>query len=138
MSKPQTAAKRPPLHLIESEADTLSNLAWSAKDRFPNLCVMLLDEIGRAQLCKPATLPEDVVAMSSRVDYIDEGSGTRRSITLVYPNHADALLGRISILTPVGAGLIGMKAGHSILWPDRDGRQRRLTIVSVQQNSMAH
>jgi regulator of nucleoside diphosphate kinase len=138
MSKPQTAAKRPPLHLIESEADTLSNLAWSAKDRFPNLCVMLLDEIGRAQLCKPAALPEDVVAMSSRVDYIDEGSGTRRSITLVYPNHADALLGRISILTPVGAGLIGMKAGHSILWPDRDGRQRRLTIVSVQQNSMAH
>ncbi|WP_336972386.1 nucleoside diphosphate kinase regulator [Sphingobium aromaticiconvertens] len=138
MSKPQTAAKRPPLHLIESEADTLSDLAWGARDRFPNICIMLLDEIGRAKLCKPSNLPDDVVAMSSRVDYIDEGSGTRRSITLVYPNHADAVLGRVSILTPVGAGLIGVKAGHSILWPDRDGRQRQLTVVSVQQNCMAH
>lgn len=138
MSKPQMAAKRPPLHLLESEADALSDLAWGARDRFPTISIMLLDEIGRARLYMPFTLPDDVVAMSSNVEYVDEGSGARRSITLVYPNHADAALGRVSILTPVGAGLIGVKAGHSILWPDRDGRERRLTVVSVQQNSMVH
>ena len=34
-------------------------------------------------------------------------------------------------LTPVGAGLIGMTAGSSICWPDRDGHDRMLRIVSV-------
>ncbi len=29
--------------------------------------------------------------------------------------------------------LIGMREGQSILWPDRDGQQRRLSIVKVRR-----
>jgi regulator of nucleoside diphosphate kinase len=50
---------------------------------------------------------------------------------LVYPAEADIEAGRISILTPVGAGLIGLAEGASILWPDRDGHERRLRIIAV-------
>ena len=128
-----TAAKRPPVYLVDSEADTLSDLAWGIKDRQPEVCTMLLDEIGRAKLYKRGRLPNDVVTMASCVEFLDEGSGARRSVQIVYPNQADASEGRISVLTLVGAGLIGLKAGHAILWPDRMGRKRRLELLSVRQ-----
>ena len=31
------------------------------------------------------------------------------------------------------AGLIGLSAGQSILWPDRGGAEHRLTIVAVKR-----
>ena len=64
-----------------------------------------------------------------------QASGADRTVELVYPRDADISAGRVSILTPVGAGVIGLRTGQSILWPDRDGRERKLTIVKVLQNS---
>lgn len=135
MSSRPAKAQRPPIHLIDSEAETLSNLALDVEDRLPQVSALLLEEIDRARLYPAARLPDDVVAMMSEVEFVDEGSGTRRTVQLVYPRDADAAAGRISILTPVGAGLIGLRAGQSILWPDREGRSRRLAIVSVRQNA---
>ncbi len=63
-----------------------------------------------------------------------QASGADRTVELVYPRDADISAGRVSILTPVGAGMIGLRTGQSILWPDRDGRERKLTIVKVLQN----
>jgi regulator of nucleoside diphosphate kinase len=123
----------PPIQLVESEADMISDLAWAARDRFPDVCQLLLEEVGRASLCSPADLPRDVVAMGSDVTYRDTRDGAARRVRLVYPSHADVTLGRISILTPIGAALIGMRAGASILWPDRDGRLRDIIIDDVAQ-----
>lgn len=122
---------RPAIHLIAAECDTLSELALSAEHRHPHSSAMLLAELDRAQLCGPGELPEQTVTMNSCIDFIDEGTGARRTVQLVYPRDADIAAGRISILTPIGAGLIGMMAGSSIRWPDRDGRDRMLRIVSV-------
>ena len=63
-----------------------------------------------------------------------QASGADRTVELVYPRDADISARRVSILTPVGAGVIGLRTGQSILWPDRDGRERKLTIVKVLQN----
>ncbi len=132
-----SGAVRPPVTLVDSEADMLSDLAWNARDRFPDVSLMLLDEIGRASLCPRDVLPDDIVAMESEVAYRDERSGTSRHVRLVYPNHADVTLGRISILTPVGAALIGLRTGASILWPDRDGEMRSITVEQVRQREAA-
>ncbi len=123
----------PPIHLLESEADMISDLAWAARARFPDVCHLLLEEVGRARVCGPADLPGDVVAMGSDVAYRDARDGGSRRVRLVYPSHADLALGRISILTPIGAALIGMQAGASILWPDRDGHLRDIMIDEVVQ-----
>lgn len=122
---------RPAIHLVTSECDALSGLAMSAEHRHPKSSAMLLAELDRAKLCEPGELPEQTVVMNSRIDFIDEGTGARRTVQLVYPRDADIAAGRVSILTPVGAGLIGMCAGSSIRWPDRDGHDRTLRIVSV-------
>lgn len=125
------ANSRPAIHLTAGECDALSELALSAEHRDPHSSAMLLAELYRAELCEPGELPEQTVAMNSRIDFIDEGTGARRTVQLVYPRDADIAAGRVSILTPIGAGLIGMTAGSSIRWPDRDGHDRLLRIVSV-------
>ncbi len=122
---------RPALHITPDECDALSELAMSAEHRHPQSAALLLAELERAELCEPGELPDQTVTMNARIDFVDECSGTRRTVQLVYPHEADIDAGRVSILTPVGAGLIGMTAGRSILWPDRNGNNRTLRIVSV-------
>lgn len=124
-------ADRPAIHLTVAECDALSELALSAERRHPVSAAMLMAELDRAELYAPGDLPEQTVSMNARIEFVDEGTGTRRTVQLVYPRDADIAAGRVSILTPVGAGLIGMTAGGSIRWPDRDGHDRVLRIVSV-------
>ena len=50
---------------------------------------------------------------------------------LVFPGDADISRQRISVLTPVGAALLGLSAGQSIEWAARDGRVRRLSVIAV-------
>lgn len=133
MSVTTAAEDRPQIHMIAEEAEVLSELALSIESRFPQVSDLLMRETSRAQLHDLTTLPADVVVMGSFVEFLDEGTGARRTIELVYPPDADISAGRVSILTPVGAGLIGLREGQSILWPDRDGRERRLEIINVRQ-----
>jgi regulator of nucleoside diphosphate kinase len=37
------------------------------------------------------------------------------------------------VLSLVGAGLLGMAAGQTILWPMQDGRERPLTVLRVSR-----
>ena len=59
------------------------------------------------------------------------GDGPARTLTLVYPADESLDAHRLSVMTPVGAALIGLSEGQSISWTARDGREHRLTVVSV-------
>lgn len=133
MTVSRSAASRPQIHMIEEEADKLSDLALGIEHRFPQVSELLIRETSRAKLHAASKVPPDVVTMGSSVEFVDEGNGASRTVQLVYPPEADISAGRISILTPVGAGLIGLREGQSILWPDREGQERRLTIIKVTQ-----
>ncbi|WP_395397706.1 nucleoside diphosphate kinase regulator [Novosphingobium sp. BL-8A] len=128
------AAKRPPIHLIDHEAETLTDLALAAEHRMPAVAELLLQELGRATLHGADALPARVVSMNCLVEFLDAASGACRTVQLVYPGEADIAANRISILTPVGAGLIGLREGQSISWPDRGGHDRTLTIVKVMSS----
>jgi regulator of nucleoside diphosphate kinase len=45
-----------------------------------------------------------------------------REAVLVYPGGADASAGRISVLAPIGAALLGLAASDTIAWPLPGGR----------------
>jgi regulator of nucleoside diphosphate kinase len=126
---PETAL--PPLHVIDNEYDAIAELALRIEPSQPELSRRLMAELERADVHAADDLPHGVVSLYARVDFVDEGSGARRSVQLVMPADADIAANKVSILTPVGAGLIGMREGREILWPDRDGRPRGLRIVSV-------
>lgn len=122
---------RPPLVISNADYDLIANLALSIEGRLPTLARQLLEEIDRAEIVPALDLPPNVVALGSEVEFEDESSGARRTVRLVTPGEADIEQGRISILTSVGAGLIGMAAGAQISWPRPDGTERRLRIVHV-------
>ncbi|QNN65184.1 nucleoside diphosphate kinase regulator [Sphingomonas rhizophila] len=125
--------ERPPLHLGERESDLVSNLAVRAEHRQPLVAAMLLAEIDRAEIHDDANLPGDVVTLGATVKFVDERTARLRTVTLVLPGDANISLGRISILTPIGAALYGLSAGQTIDWPDRTGEQRRIRILAVEQ-----
>lgn len=131
----RTRTKRPPVRLIDTEADILTSIALSASGPVQQTGELLLEEIARASTFEADQISADVVTMHSMVEFEDAASGARRAVQLVYPAVADISAGRISIMTPIGAGLIGLSAGHVIDWPDREGRKRPLTILKVIQPS---
>jgi regulator of nucleoside diphosphate kinase len=88
-------------------------------------------ELERAIVVSSAAMPPDVATLDSRVRYMDETEGVRRTVSLVYPSQADAAHGKVSVLAPVGTALLGLSEGESIEWDFPDGSRRRLTLEKV-------
>ncbi len=52
-------------------------------------------------------------------------------MTLVFPGEADIAAGKISVLTPIGAALIGLSPGQMMMLKGVDGRPHKLKVISV-------
>lgn len=94
---------------------------------------LLGDELSRAVVVQADQMPANVVRINSRVVYLDESNGLSREIELSFPEGADLKSGKISVLSPVGSALLGLKEGQAIDWPFPNGQSRRLRVVSVKQ-----
>ena len=109
----------------------LSKLATAAEltGRAASAAKVLLAEMDRALLVEDAEVPADVVRMYSDVEF--ELDGRKRHGRLVYPHEADISRGLISILTPIGAALIGLAPGQTMAVDGADGRTREIRVFSV-------
>jgi regulator of nucleoside diphosphate kinase len=125
---------RPAIVLADAEHEILMSLASEADERLPGVGEALLSELDRAEVVAEDDLPDDVVRMGSTVSFRSD-DGQEREVTIVYPAKADIAEGKISVMTPIGAALIGLKQGSSMNWTARDGREQRLTVLSVRQPS---
>jgi regulator of nucleoside diphosphate kinase len=132
----QNTEQMPAIMVSAADYDRLASLAAAAEERAPEVAGALRTEIERAQIVPADAVPADVVQMGSTVEFRSD-SGQQRRVTLVYPGEADFAQGRISILTPIGAALIGLSPGQSIAWTARDSRRHRLTVLSVAQPHVA-
>ncbi len=120
----------PDISICQSDYERLSDVAEAFLEAHPEAAETLLEELDRAQIVSNSTLPANVVRMGSMLRFKTDASDGR-IVTLVYPDEADIAKGKISIITPIGAALIGLSAGQSIDWLARDGVKRRLTIERV-------
>jgi regulator of nucleoside diphosphate kinase len=120
---------RPKLIIDERLYPRLVALAERARTRMPELADRLLEEIERADL--RAEVPEDVVTLGSEVTY-RHGDRTQ-TVEIVAPEEADIVRRRISVLTPVGAALLGLAVGQRIDWELPDKRAAVLEVVAVRQ-----
>ncbi len=94
--------------------------------------VEVLEEIlDLARVVNPETVPGTVVTMNSRVRYEDVETGEEGTVTIVYPADADSTQGKISVLSPVGAALIGESEGAEVALPLPHGQTRRIRIASI-------
>ncbi|MHA6298359.1 nucleoside diphosphate kinase regulator [Devosia sp. CAU 1758] len=126
----------PPLTLGKADHAKLTALAEAGLDRNPELAEVLLSELERAKIVADDKLPEGVVRMGGRVTY-QTNAGQEQTVTLVYPAEADIAQGRASVMTPIGAALIGLKAGQSITWHDRADKRHKLTVVRVEAPALS-
>ena len=90
----------------------------------------LQQELARATVVAPDQVPSDVVTMNSRAELFDLRTGERMEFTLVYPADADIEEGRISVLAPLGAAMLGYRVGDEFEWIVPYGR-RRLKLTAV-------
>lgn len=81
----------------------------------PPFAKALLDVLDHAEVVSPQDVPSDVVTMSSQLT-LQTPDGELRELTLVYPEDANAGGACISILSPVGAALLGARVGDGIAW----------------------
>ncbi len=132
MTRPLNQAL-PPISLRPCDIDRLRILAEAAAEKYPQTADFLAREIERADILPDAHAVPDLVAMGSEVTFRDDVSGAERTVTLVYPETADVAAGRISILTPIGAALIGLSAGHTIEFQTPSGGWRSLTVLKAAQ-----
>jgi len=132
MDQRAPAGAKPPLVIGETDHRNLISLALAMEKASPDVSEALLAELDRARVVPQGKVPARTVRMGSTVVFRTNGTSPRR-ITLVLPGEADIAAGRISVMTPIGAALIGLSAGQSILWQARDGREQELSIVSVEQ-----
>jgi regulator of nucleoside diphosphate kinase len=117
------------IYVTDSDLERLERLVSGLKSS-PNIERFKL-ELERAIVVPSEEIPSDAVTMNSRVIFKELDSEEETEITLVYPSDANVNSGRISILTPVGAALLGLSVGDQIDWPLPTGKIHTYKIVSV-------
>jgi len=122
--------------VAEADARRLRGLLAARRESAPHDEAHLLElesELERALVVSRDAVPAQVVAMDSAVSVLDLASGERREYTLVYPADANAAVGRISVLAPLGTALLGYREGDELEWM-MPGGLRRLRIERVRSS----
>lgn len=93
---------------------------------------LLQTELDRATVVEANQVPQDVVTMNSQVTYMDLALKKVNKIQLVYPHDANLSEGKVSILAPVGAALLGLRVGQTIDWPMPQGT-KQIQVLKVER-----
>jgi len=128
---------KPRITLTAQDHEKLSILAHAAEHTMPDVAADLTEELDRAHVLSKGRHPEHTVCMGNEVEFRDDTNGKVQTVRLVYPEEADISQGKVSVLTPIGTALIGLRAGHSITWETRTGDLRRLTVLQVREPQLA-
>lgn len=121
----------PKIVIPAGDYDRLIDLAGAAERLAPDVADYLERELARAQIVPDQQFDAGVARVGAQVTYQDE-QGRQREVTLVWPQDADVNRNRISVLTSIGAALLGLRAGQSIDWPSPVGGARTLTVMDVR------
>lgn len=116
----------PPIAIGADDFHRLVWLAEAAEPAMPEIAGFLHRELSRAALVEPWF---GLVTMGSTVCFIEKGSAREQIGTLVYPSEMQRHENPISILSEVGAALIGLCEGQSIYWRAANGKLRSVTVI---------
>ncbi|MHB8950695.1 MAG: GreA/GreB family elongation factor [Rhodoferax sp.] len=91
----------------------------------------LVDTLESLDLVPSREIPPDIITMCSQVTIEDLESKKRQKLTLCYPCDAEPHLGFISVLSPVGASLLGQRVGAIARWRTPNGDACAAEIVTL-------
>lgn len=93
----------------------------------------LMGELETAKILDEVDMPDDVIRFNTTVTILSE-IGWHKRFKLVVPSKSDVRNNHISILTPMGAAVVGYAKGDSLVWEFPSGNQK-LTIGNVEQEN---
>lgn len=118
--------------VVLSAADYRDLMPLTAASRSPgDAADQIAEKLETANIADPAAIPASVVTMNTEMDVRDEASGQVARLTLVHPREANIVAGRISVLTPVGAALLGVSEGATVEVDVPSGEAKRLTVLRI-------
>jgi regulator of nucleoside diphosphate kinase len=117
---------QPQIYVTAADAKKLRDLLYSAQTtgyRGSEYVKLLSQELERAKIVSAHEIPPDVITMNSTVELVDTESNEQMEYTLVFPEKADVLQGKISVLAPIGTAMLGFRTGDTFAWDTPDGRR---------------
>ncbi len=120
-----------PIYITNTDKEELSKLIEDSRhnERSSNIYIKKLEaELNRAEVKNVDELSKDIVRMNSTVGLLVDGS--LEEITLVYPQQANVLKNKISVLSPMGTAILGYKVGSIVEWEVPDGKIK-IVVTSV-------
>jgi len=96
----------------------------------PEVSAFLSRELDRAIVRSEGDLPRTIVRMGTRVLFRRTEDAPPEWGELVYPDEV-AMDGQVSIASPVGAALLGLREGARMPYVDADGDTRCLLVERV-------
>jgi len=88
--------------------------------------------IDAADQVPPQQIAGDIVTMYSKLRVSDADGANERRLTLCYPADADVAQGMISVLSPLGTALLGLRVGELARWRGIDGKPAELRLLAIE------
>jgi regulator of nucleoside diphosphate kinase len=133
---PATIVAKHPIYITSRDKRLLEKMVAEADALRPaprTELQALAKELRRAVVVDPRDVPGDVITMNSRAEMLDLGTGETVTFTLVFPSQANIDEEKISVLAPIGAGMLGYRVGDEFEWQVPDGvRRMRVTQIHYQ------
>ncbi|KQV55018.1 transcription elongation factor GreAB [Pelomonas sp. Root1217] len=100
-------------------------------DRLPAPLQAVGDLLDACVIVPSRQVAPDVVTMGSEVIVEDRQTRQRTTMTLCYPADAEPALGRVSVLSPVGSALLGLRVGSLARWALPTGDEKAAEVLAV-------
>lgn len=91
----------------------------------------LADLLDAADILDSHAVSPDTVTMYSSVRCEDPHTGLQQTLTICYPDDAEPNAGFVSVLSPVGCSLLGLRAGDVARWRTPQGDDGAARILAV-------
>ncbi|WP_414470791.1 GreA/GreB family elongation factor [Microvirga sp. M2] len=121
----------PPITLATSDYNRLLFTAMMRQKQNRRIPDFLLKELRRATVCHPASLPEDVVSTNCRVIYRLDGEPKTRAHLLVHPEDLIWPGAEISVTSPLGTALLGLRVGARMPFAETDGHPHEVYVEGI-------
>lgn len=124
----------PPLHIWVPDLQRLQRLADSAESAGHPAAYFLLSELNRANPYDDSEPPAFAVSVNSWVTFYVDDSNTVQRRLLVLPEDCVDAGTQLSVLSPIGAALVGLPEGSRMPYVDFDGEIKVVTVKTVRAN----
>jgi regulator of nucleoside diphosphate kinase len=121
----------PPITLATNDYNRLLFTATMRQKHSPRTPDFLLAELRRAVVCHPAVLPENVVSTNCRVIYRIDDESKSRAHLLVHPEDLIWTGAEISVTTPLGTALLGLRIGDRMSFVEEDGQVHEVFVEGI-------